>query len=134
MPDCQVLHTCDVRACVRNDDLGTYIVNGSEFVRYGHLFLGTQSDNVADMIAKGRRGHRLYYTGDQHSARLHPEYLLHGDQHPAAKLTEDRVRLLRAKYTADHSRGALLRLALEFGISKPQVHSIVTRRAWRHLA
>lgn len=34
-----VLHKCDVRCCINPD----------------HLFLGTDADNVADMIAKGRR-------------------------------------------------------------------------------
>lgn len=33
-----VLHTCDVRRCVNPD----------------HLFVGSQADNVADMMAKGR--------------------------------------------------------------------------------
>lgn len=48
-------HVCDVRRCVRNDGpLGAYEVDGILLPRYGHLFLGTQANNVADMMAKGR--------------------------------------------------------------------------------
>lgn len=39
-PTCCVLHHCDNPPCVR----------------FEHLFLGTQADNVADMNAKGRNG------------------------------------------------------------------------------
>ena len=47
-----VLHKCDVPKCVRPD----------------HLFLGTQADNVADMIAKGR----AWSVNKTHCIRGHP--------------------------------------------------------------
>jgi HNH endonuclease len=55
-----VLHTCDNMGCVRPD----------------HLFLGTASDNVMDMITKGRHVH-----GDDHWTRKHPENVLRGENH-----------------------------------------------------
>jgi hypothetical protein len=52
----QVLHACDNPACVRNDDEGFYELNGVLHPRRGHLWLGTNADNRADMKAKGRAG------------------------------------------------------------------------------
>jgi hypothetical protein len=49
-----VCHTCDVRRCVRNDDAGIYVVDGIVYQRRGHLWIGTQIANLADMILKGR--------------------------------------------------------------------------------
>ncbi len=73
-----VLHTCDNPACCRNDDEGTYEVNGVLFPRRGHLWLGTNADNTADKIAKGRQS-----AGDRHGSRLHPERVARGDRHGA---------------------------------------------------
>jgi hypothetical protein len=50
-----VLHTCDNHSCIRNDDEGTYEVGGVILPRRGHLFVGTQRDNLEDMTRKGRR-------------------------------------------------------------------------------
>lgn len=50
----EVLHTCDNRRCVRNDDEGFYVVNGKSLPRFGHLFLGTAADNSIDMVKKDR--------------------------------------------------------------------------------
>lgn len=88
-----VCHKCDVRRCVNPD----------------HLFLGTNSDNVADRVAKGR-------------TRVGT-----GERHGLAKLDATRVveiRLLRAK-------GARLReLAAQFGISKSQASKVCNRQFW----
>lgn len=75
-----VLHKCDNPPCINLD----------------HLFLGTQQDNVADRVAKGRTGYR-----------------------PVAKLTRDQVEALRFS-----SRGETKSLAREFGISQPYASRI----------
>lgn len=49
----KVLHRCDNPRCVRPD----------------HLFLGTQADNVADMLAKGRESHDHGQKGGISSSR-----------------------------------------------------------------
>lgn len=66
-----VCHHCDVRHCVRPD----------------HLFLGTAKDNVADMIAKGRRGDI-------------PSPSKRGEEHYAARLSDVAVAEIRAEIAA----------------------------------
>lgn len=60
-----ICHACDNRRCVRNDDEGVYVVDGVEYRRRGHLWLGTPEANMRDMVAKerdrwsvGSEGHR----------------------------------------------------------------------------
>ena len=57
-----VLHACDHPPCVRNDDEGWYEINGVLRPRRGHLWLGTNADNRADMVNKGRARNGAYYT------------------------------------------------------------------------
>ena len=76
-----------------------------------HLFLGTQKDNIQDCIKKGR--HRP----------------TRGVDRPAAKLTEDDVRKIRAIYR----KGEGPYLAWQFGVSRGVITNIVARKAWRHV-
>lgn len=93
-----VLHRCDNPACVRPD----------------HLFLGTNQDNVADRVAKGR------------SANMpHP-----GEAHPMRKLDEASIRSIRELYRAGERQSDLARA---FGIDRSTVCEIVNRRKWRHV-
>lgn len=87
-PGWQVLHTCDVRLCVRNDPPGTYEVNGHTRLRWGHLFLGTAADNSADMLAKDR-------VSRAHSRWHKDPTTTQGEHNPRAKLTDSAVRAMR---------------------------------------
>lgn len=109
-----VCHVCDNPPCIRNDDAGTYEVNGVSHPRYGHLFLATMKDNSRDMIAKGR-----------HWTNGHP-----GETNGYAKLTENAVREIRRR-ASNGERGK--KLAIEFNISSGHVSAVVLRRAWRHV-
>lgn len=90
-----VLHLCDVKTCVNPS----------------HLFNGTQADNMADKIRKGR--HRFG--------------VLKGVKHGSCKLTEDDVRTIRA------SKQPWRLLAQQFETSVGNVAMIRSRKTWRHL-
>lgn len=89
----QVLHSCDSPPCCNVD----------------HLFLGTNADNTADKVSKGRQSS------------------MKGEAHPKAKLTVEQVKIIRSstKTTAE--------LAKEFGIKWPSVYYIRIRRTWKHV-
>lgn len=106
-----VYHTCDNPPCIRNDDEGTYAVDGRLLPRWGHLFLGTTADNVADKVAKGRQ--------------------LKGEQIANAKLTEAQVREIRQRYTG--RRGEVTWLAREFRVHRITLRDVVLGVTWRHL-
>lgn len=90
-----VLHRCDTPACVRPS----------------HLFVGSQSDNMLDMFAKGRGN----------AAR--------GSNHPRAKLTESDVAEVRAQYARGATKASLSR---RFGVHERQIGRIVDGASWVH--
>ena len=111
-PTLHVLHHCDNPACVR----------------FEHLFLGTQSDNNADRVKKGRTA-----AGDKNGARTVPQRNpfianrgsgLFGEAHPQTKISDADVAVIRQLYTGKY--GDLTRLGRRYGISSTQVLRIVT--------
>jgi hypothetical protein len=119
------------------------------------LFLGTDMDNSADMVAKGRQaigdrnGARLHperlARGDRSGARLHPESRPRGDAngsrlHPESRPRGERVCL--SKLTEGNVRSIFHlhgqgwtkeRLTAEFGVSRMSIYHILSRKTWKHV-
>jgi hypothetical protein len=85
-----VLHHCDVRCCVNPD----------------HLFLGTNDDNIADKVAKGRQARNR------------------GVLHPAAKLTESQVLAIL------NDVRPLAAIAECYSVTKATITSIKAGTSW----
>jgi|SRR5262245_6530410 len=91
-----VLHGCDNKLCVRPD----------------HLFLGTNADNVADMVRKGRQSC--------------------GSRKSNAVLTNEKVleiRRLRADTGLSYRK-----IGQRFGLCPQHAWQVATGRIWKHVA
>lgn len=106
-----LLHHCDNPPCMN----------------FVHWFTGTAADNYADMIAKGRARPAR---GDQHGLRKHPEAAACGETAGNARLTNEQVWEIRARWVLGESQKQLSR---EYGIAQPAIHRIVKRLSWKHL-
>ena len=94
-----VRHSCDNPKCVNPD----------------HLHLGTQADNNADMVAKGR--HRSPFGSGEAAGHV--------------KLNWPKVREIRRRYAGGGiSQRAL---GLEFGVTQGAVKRIVNHQTWIEL-
>jgi hypothetical protein len=91
-----VCHHCDNRLCVNPR----------------HLFLGTQTDNMVDMVRKGR------------AAKAH------GENNNNSKLSVDDVKAIRGLSAAGFCRYSI---GAAFGIVHSHVTQISTRRRWAHV-
>jgi predicted XRE-type DNA-binding protein len=89
-----VLHQCDNPACVNPK----------------HLFLGTQADNVQDMMNKGRHA-------DQR-----------GELQSNVKLSEQQVLWIRSNNHLSRKQ-----VAEHFGVHPATITDIIKRRTWTHI-
>lgn len=90
-----VMHTCDNPSCCNPK----------------HLILGTQNDNIQDMVSKQRN---VYKTKE--------------DSH-FAKLTEGQVTEIRNKYTG--KRGEKVKLAKEYNVVVTTITNILNNKSWK---
>jgi HNH endonuclease len=94
----RVLHRCDNRPCVRPE----------------HLFLGTQKDNIHDMLKK----------------RRNVDVGAKGTANSNAKFTDQQIVSIRERF-ASGEKGQTL--AAEFGVIPNTISRIVTGKAWAHV-
>jgi hypothetical protein len=112
----QVCHHCDRPLCVNPS----------------HLFLGTNDDNSADKVSKGRQA-RAALQGDANGSRTHPERLARGEAHGQAKLTAEQVLYIRRTYRRGFNGCGCGALAKELGVGETTIRRVVQRGRWRHV-
>jgi len=95
LPDTKVLHECDNPACVNPK----------------HLFLGTQQDNIMDMVSKGR----------QKGAS--------GETNGSAKLSIADIEYIRKRYAMGNITQKTL--ADQFGVVHQLISQIIRNEIWR---
>lgn len=125
------LHSCDNPWCVNP----------------GHLFVGTQKDNIADCICKGRAPYQMnpqrhkeslararealikepwrHARGARHGAYTRPDRVRRGEMCGRAKLTEVMVQEIRSSTLSN------VALAEKFGVSDSAIWFARNRRTWR---
>jgi hypothetical protein len=79
-------------------------------VRPDHLFLGTRAENNEDKLQKRRHAY--------------------GSGHAHAKMTEEQILEIRAKFASGISQAEL---ASQYGLGRPAINLIVRRKVWKHL-
>lgn len=97
----QVLHKCDNRKCVNPN----------------HLFLGTQQDNIQDMINKNRQ--KCF------------DYDQRGENHSHNKLTNVDIINIRKQYK--NGNITQRELAKKYNVGQSQINRIINKKNWGHI-
>ena len=105
-PDLDVLHRCDVPACVNPN----------------HLWLGTQADNNRDMMGKGRAS---CLRGAAHGRAKLTEEQVRNIRETTAALRPGRTRIRSA---GTYSQEEFARL---YGVSPRAIDKVLRRENWR---
>lgn len=95
--------------------------------RANNLEYVTQHENQMHASRMG-----LLPKGDNHHSALRPGQMPRGENNSQAKLTEEQVREIRARYV----KGGVLTekaMARLYGVSQTVVHALLSRRTWRHI-
>lgn len=104
-----VLHRCDTPQCVNVD----------------HAFVGTQLDNVRDMMSKGRGG---WLSGSEHRERRRPEGYARGEANGSSRLTSESVIEIRAL----HVKGVSGRsIATQLRVDKTTIQKVLRGISWK---
>ncbi len=127
-----ICHSCDVNYPAGN-------ITYRKCCNPTHLWLGTNEDNMKDMVNKGRSP-----KGDRNGSRVHPENLSRGKYHHLthcnratgerngqAKFTAAQVLEIRERYATGYC--TIKGLAREKGVSPRTITQIIRKTTWKHL-
>lgn len=97
-----VLHRCDNRICCNPN----------------HLFLGTNLDNINDMVSKNRQAKSPHKPAKR------------GEENSRAVLTKDQVVEIRQRCASGESQDLLAEI---YGVSQGHISNVYRRVTWKHV-